>query len=87
MNKFSRVAASAALVLGLAALGAPLASAAPVADVVASVQTEPDVTADVNAAVDAVVDLDLGLCIRIGDIIVIGCKPCPDEVRPEPEFP
>jgi len=77
MTLISRIVAATALAVGLTALGSAVASADPInADAVVSS------TVDVGA--DVVANVDLGLCIRIGNLVVIGCTAeCPEAEAPE----
>lgn len=91
MTLITRAAAVAALALGLVGFGAATASAAPGHAVVTNVVTSTDpalsIGADVAANADITANVDLGLCIRIGNIIIIGCQPCPEAEEPTPEVP
>lgn len=85
MNMFTRFTTAALLAAGLSVGGAAIASADPIdATVGAAVSIGADVAADVNAVANVVLDLD-GICIRIGDLVIIGCNDEPD--CPEAEVP
>lgn len=77
---FARLTTAALLAAGLAVSGAALASADPIT---ATVDAGADVAADVNAAASVLIDLK-GICIRIGDLVIIGCQDeCPEAEAPE----